>query len=271
MKIEVQGQQVEVDNDFASLSPEEQQKTVDDISAQIGHHEDVKTEYATGQQQLNAPPSGFFDMGNAQSGARQIVDPIAGYAGLAGHYAAEHPVLTAGAAAMLPNSILNRIPGGQKISAGKEFLSNLGNAAQAYAQNAQISAQKELRLQNRPGFGGVPTTSPVAAPAMPTASAMPTAPTTAQPGAIQRGIDYANQMRQIAAQKVIGMAPALEGAGQQVANFAQRATPYINNPLTRGIARLGGVGGQMATYSGGLNTNEEQELRRRRGMGPTLR
>ena len=117
------------------------------------------------------------------------------------------------------------------------------------------------------------TTTPITTTPITTTPTITTTPhpTTAQPGVIQRGMDYANQMRQIAAQKVTSMAPALEGAGQQVANLAQRAAPYINNPLTRGIAKLGGVGPQMATYSGGLNTNEEEELRRRRGMGPTLR
>ena len=74
----------------------------------------------------------------------------------------------------------------------------------------------------------------------------------------------AQRVQQAAAQRIQGLAPAAD-------SIMQRVAPYINNPLTRGIAKIGGVGGQMATYSGGLNTNEEQELARRRGMGPTLR
>jgi hypothetical protein len=54
---------------------------------------------------------------------------------------------------------------------------------------------------------------------------------------------------------------------QPAQQFAQAAAPVINNPITRGIARLGGVGGQMALHSGGLNTNEEAELARRRAAG----
>jgi hypothetical protein len=83
-----------------------------------------------------------------------------------------------------------------------------------------------------------------------------------QAAAARPGI--AQQIQQVAAQRVQGLAPAAD-------SIMQRVAPYINNPLTRGIAKIGGVGGQMATYSGGLNTNEEQELARRRGMGPTLR
>ena len=156
-------------------------------------------------------------------------------------------------------------------------------------QHLETNTAREARLNARPGFGGVPTTNAPVAPTynvptgvpntrpmpMPTnmgaPTGMPVSAPTAQPSIVQRGMDYARQMQQIAAQRVMGAAPTLQGAGQQVANFAQKAAPYINNPLTRNVAKLGGVGPQMGLYSGGLNTNEQQELARRRGQGPTLR
>jgi hypothetical protein len=256
MKIEVQGQQVEVDNDFASLSPEDQQKTVDDISAQLGHHETARSEM--NQQREENAPNGFFDVGNAQSGARQIIDPIIGAGGLAAHAVGANP-LTAGAAAL----------GAYKYGAVKNLAQeglnnwrnqNLTNMAESirkgerFGQN--VDAMKDaFKIQQEQQAARL--------------AAQQAAQN--QPGIIQRGMDYASQIRQLAAQKAAQAGPALGEAGQQVANFAQKAAPYINNPLTRGIAKLGGVGGQMATYSQGLNTNEEEELRRRRGMGPTIR
>jgi hypothetical protein len=94
---------------------------------------------------------------------------------------------------MLPNRVLNKIPGVQKIAAGKEFFNNLGNAAQAYAQ-------KEARLQNRPGFGGAPGTPTNPIGAQPAPAAAPAQ----QPSMIQRGMDTASRMRQLAAQRVVG-------------------------------------------------------------------
>lgn len=97
MNIDVQGTQVEVDNDFANLSPDEQQKTIDDISTQIGQHETVRKELISNQEKLNAPPSGFFDMNNPESGARKILDPTLAYGSMIGNVASEHPLLAGGA------------------------------------------------------------------------------------------------------------------------------------------------------------------------------
>jgi hypothetical protein len=98
---------------------------------------------------------------------------------------------------------------------------------------------------------------------MPTATApMPTA--TAQPSMMQRGIDYANQMRQAAAQRVV---PAMGQAGQMLGQAGQMAG--------RGLAaaapamRVGGMASN-AMYSGDLNANEAAELERRRKMAPTI-
>ena len=135
----------------------------------------------------------------------QTAIPTAFGVGKAGYdLAAAHPAIAAGAAAMLPNNILNKIPGGQKIAAGKDFFNNLGNAAQAYAQ-------KESRLQNRPGFGG----------AGPGAQAG--AQSTAQAGAQQTAREsMAQRVRQMAAQRIM---PAMAGAAVPAAVGAAVAAP----------------------------------------------
>lgn len=169
---------------------------------------------------------------------------------------------------------------GQRVGDVTNALNRQASAAEASeAGIANRAAQRSGVPVNRapvaPTYNaptGVPNTRPMPMPTnMGAPTGMPVSAPTAQPSMVQRGMDYANQMRQIAAQKVISAAPTLEGAGQQIANFAQKAAPYINNPLTRNVAKLGGVAAQMGTYHGGLNTNEEQELARRRGMGPTIR
>jgi len=117
-----------------------------------------------------------------------------GVGAAAANVAASHPYLTAGAAAMLPNSVLNKIPGGQKIAAVKDIASNLGRAAEAYAA-------KEARI----GSGGAYGRTPVGTPGSPIgAQPMPAQPMAQQPGIIQRGMDVASRMRNVAAQRVIG-------------------------------------------------------------------
>ena len=63
----------------------------------------------------------------------------------------------------------------------------------------------------------------------------------------------------------------MQRMAKQFGGMAQQVAPILNNPVTRGVAKIGGVGGQFATYSPGLNTNEEAELARRRGMGATIK
>jgi hypothetical protein len=310
MKIEVQGRQVEVDNDFASLSPEEQQKTVDDISAQLGHHETARAEINQQREE------------NAQGSWKEnpyIAGPVAAVTE-AGRLAYEHPLAAAGvatalgtAASKIPvvgpavGSALGNVAGAfvpQRVQQAATGLSNLAsgvaNGVNQWGQNvATTAAQKNttsalvhynnimdrIRLMGDAaspqdielaknlhskliGESAPPVVRPTGAPttvSVPTTGAanMPTNIRTVGP--VQPTV--AQQVQQVAAQHVQGLAPAAN-TGESI---LQRIAPYINNPLTRGIAKLGGVGGQMATYSQGLNTNEEEELRRRRGMGPTIR
>jgi hypothetical protein len=103
------------------------------------------------------------------------------------------------------------------------------------------------QAMGRPGVATMPSAAPapMAAPTPMPAPAAPAAPA-AQPGVLQRGMDYAKQMQQIAAQRVL---PAAGAAASGLANLAR-----------------GSVGPGMALYSGGLNTNEAEELRRRQAM-----
>jgi len=80
--------------------------------------------------------------------------------------------------------------------------------------------------------------------------------TTQQPSVVQRGINYAQQMQKIAAEKVMAGARA---AGPAVASMGRAAAPFAA-PAAVGLGAM--------TYSGGLNTNEQQELARRRAMMP---
>jgi len=111
------------------------------------------------------------------------------------------------------------------------------------------SATYNVPTQNVPQMRApLPTVAPVAPTAMPgVPSAGPVAPT-AMPGMpaaapAPSSPSIMSRMRALAANKV------LQGAG----NLAK-----------------GSIGPGMAMYSGGLNTNEEEELRKRRMMQPTI-
>lgn len=163
---------------------------------------------------------------------------------------------------------------------GSKVLDVGRDIASGMRESNAISADREARLANRPGFGGTPQPAPQPAPTsspildaqgrpmqmqprpMPTAAPAympppaPAAPAPA-PSVIQRGTDIANQMRQYAAQRVI---PAVSQAGQMVGRGLTAAAPAL---------RVGGMASN-ALYSGGLNTDEQAELERRRKMAPTI-
>lgn len=146
-----------------------------------------------------------------------------GVGAAAANVAASHPYLTAGAAAMLPNSILNKIPGGQKVAAVKDIASNLGRAAEAYAA-------KEARIGSGGAYG-----RPVGTPTNPIGGAPTGSPPTQQPGIIQRATDTASRMRQLAAQRVAG--------------FAASGAAVPAGVAAGGAAATGIAGGQMAAMT----------------------
>jgi hypothetical protein len=112
------------------------------------------------------------------------------------------------------------------------------------------------QAMGRPGVATMPTASPppMSAPVPQAAPAPAYSAQAQQPNVVQRGVDYAKQMQRIAAEKVIAGAraagPAMASAGRAVAPFAAPAA----------------VGLGAMTFSGGLNTNEAEELRRRQAM-----
>ena len=55
MKLDIQGQQVEVDDSFAKLSPEDQAATVEDISNQMGIHAEKKQEVQKEKAETSQP------------------------------------------------------------------------------------------------------------------------------------------------------------------------------------------------------------------------
>jgi hypothetical protein len=78
MIIEVHGHQIEVDDSFASMSPDQQQSTLQDIDNQVGLHQQAQQE----QQQANQPQPGQptpaeQQLMNAQQGAAAV--PIGAY------------------------------------------------------------------------------------------------------------------------------------------------------------------------------------------------
>jgi hypothetical protein len=144
---------------------------------------------------------------------------------------------------------------------------------QAQAQMAQAQGLQQ-RFEQRMAQRAVPPAGPqivnasgqpMRAPVVPTAPPAPTmappamTPTPAQPSVMQRGAEIAAKMREIAAQRVM---PAVGQAGQMA---GRGLAAVANSP----VARVGGMAAN-ALYSGGLNTNEEEELRRRRAMPPTI-
>ena len=107
----------------------------------------------------------------------------------------------------------------------------------------------------------VPISTPTV-PAVPTAPQMQPAPTT------QAGRAYSPQAQQYLQSKTpvpTSPAPQMQAARSIVQKLALDKVMQSAGGMLRG-----GVGPGMALYSGGLNTNEDEELRRRRAMAPTI-
>lgn len=147
---------------------------------------------------------------------------------------------------------------------GRDIANAARDVAGAMKERTAVEAAREARMAMRPGFGGVPAGGAPAAPAAPVAPAAPAAapaapaPAAQQPGVMQRGMDYARQMQRIAAEKVMQGARAAAPMAQQAAGAARAMAPAA-------------IGAGSLFYSGGLNAGEDEELRRRRAMAPTIR
>jgi hypothetical protein len=192
----------------------------------------------------------------SQQQGPNLAEKAIGAAQTAGEIAMEHPLLTGGAA--LGAAKYGTIKGiaNQGLQAMDAFttsrnfqaLQGLEHQARQYTKAGQAIPQGLQTaldtLRNRVAGPVAPSAPPVSAPAgvPPTVSS--------QPSVLQRATEFARQgMARAHAVGDIAMQKVLQNAGN--------------------IGRAG-VGLGAALYSPGLNTNEQQELQRRRGMGPTI-
>jgi hypothetical protein len=266
MKLDIQGQTVEVDDGFAKLSPDEQAATVEDIAKQMNIHAEVKQEV---QNQAAADASPSWAQEHPTMAA--VAAPFAAAANLA----AEHPLIAAGGAAGLwkANKISNAyINSAQANAAAQNALANAEmlkaqglqnrfNVRQGITtpqQGAQAFNQMGQQLTSNPSQAVRPVAP---APAAPAANALQGAQA-AQQGEnwMARAVNMAKQAAPTLQQYGGRAAQALAPVGRALAPVAELAARY--NPAIVGL--------QAATYSGGLNTNEAEELRRRRMMAPTI-
>lgn len=251
MKIDIQGKVVEVDDSFASMSPDQQSATIDDIAKQMNIHAEVKQEVDAVK---NAEP-GFAERNPGLATAAGIV---AGPLAAAANLVTQHPLETAGMgfgaykANKMADAYLNR----SQIAAEAQH-------AQAAAQQAQAQADllaeqgRANRFNVRQGMPSAPAEAPMprgpvapqsAVPQtrMPMPTNMPAGPVAPQgmaqaaQAAPESWMSRAVQMGDQAMQKA---SPALRGAGQTamrglgtVADLAARYNPAL-------------VGAQLATYS----------------------
>jgi hypothetical protein len=273
MKLNVQGQTVEVDDSFGQLSPAEQAAQVEEIGKTLGFHNEAAAEkQATAEQ--TAQPAGNFDLSNSQSATRQVIDPAIQAVSTGGEmlgHLLNNPIVQKGleyggggyaAKRFLVNPVLDALkPVGQAVG---QHVSNVTDALNRQAAAAE--AHEAGVAQRAAARAGVP---------MPTAQAVPqVAPQMAQAATqtaaaaapeeasfIQRGMQYAAQMRQIAAQKAMqgmqAMGPAVEAAAGRV---GQMAAP---------IAEAAGVAGRALSAANPYIT-AAQGLTYSKDLGPAV-
>lgn len=139
-----------------------------------------------------------------------VVAPAYGVAKAAGGVAAEHPLATAYGASYIPG--VNKLPGISTIKAGREATSNI-------LSRFTPAAEEVVGSSSRP----IGATQP--------------------PSIIQRGMDYASKMRQIAADKVV-----------QGANAAKTFATETVVPNASNIAKAG-VGAAAMLTPGNIGQN----------------
>jgi hypothetical protein len=196
------------------------------------------------------PPPASADQG--QAGGTSVGELAATIAGVAAPYAVP-AALTAGG--IYGASVAKK--GFDAMKAASEARTMQAQAQMAQAQGLQQRFEQRMAQQ---AARAVPTTpqilnasgQPIQAPGPVAPTAAPAAPAApaAQPTVMQRGMDYARQMQRIAAEKVMQGARAAAPVARAVA------------PAAAGLSAL--------TFSGGLNQGEDEELRRRRAMAPTI-
>jgi hypothetical protein len=253
--ITVNGQQVDVGDEYDKLSPADQQATQDDIARQLGHHETAQAQQASAETANQ--PTGPMDISNGQSDIRKYaIDPALAVAGPVAQFAENHPLLAAGGATALGTAAskipvvgpalangLSKVGGAfvpqsvKNLASGATAFADLGKTyldvrQQEIAQRAQAAEQLHQRFQQKAGmnlgqqaFGQMANElggqAPV--PGAPAPMAPPPPPPVGGPAAQQADSflsSIASKYGQVAnkvAPVLNRVAPALEGAGKMLA------------------------------------------------------
>jgi hypothetical protein len=200
------------------------------------------------------------------------VPPTAGEAAvgvgkMAYDFAMENPKTAAGIAetglALMPQAA-ERIPvAGKFVTAAKapfrmgqaaiDALNRVGQqpvAPEAFRTPPAPAPSGLVDVQGRPMAPSVPQAPPAA----------PKAPPIGGPAA-EQGANFVQRITQEYAPKITS---GLQQAGKYIA-------PIVNNPVMRVLGSAPVMGAQMALIPSTLNANEQEELRRRRTMAPTIR
>lgn len=235
------------------------------------------------QEQVDARATADYpdkEVGETREGAHPFtpekppedVPPTAGEAAvgvgkMAYDFAMENPktagVITSAALASLPQAA-ERIPIAGKFVTGAKLPLTIGKATVDALNRVgqQPVAPEAFRAPPAPAPNGlVDAQGRPMAPSVPQApQAAPKAPPIGGPAA-EQGANFVQRITQEYAPKI---ASGLQQAGKYIA-------PIVNNPVMRVLGSAPVMGAQMALMPSGLNANEEEELRRRRAMAPTIR
>jgi len=264
--ITINGQQVDVGDDYDKLSPAEQQDTQAEIARQLGHHEEAQQETTKKEEEANAPVAPF-DVSNSQSAIRQYaIDPaLAAGSALVSNYG--KPALELGGAALggykgiqainayKANTAVNQLNGMldayNKMTHNVRQYEKMGQAVPQELKTAQetLGRQLEVAQSKIPGYNApaspvrpgvspnVPAngTLPVSRPGIP--GGAPVTGSVAPPPGIT---PPAPPVGGVAAQQGETF---LQRMAQQFGGIAQRVAPVLNNPVTRAV----GAGLNMAT------------------------
>ena len=152
MNIVVDGKNVEVDDSYAKLSPEEQAKTQTEIRESISAHKEAAVKIQERQQQ-NANPSSM-DLSNGNSTIRQYADPALAAAGIG---------VPVAAGLYVKNKLLGM--GKDLISRGAGAIAPEAKTATKVADMASSNAIKDIALQGlQRGVQGVTAAAGAIAP-----------------------------------------------------------------------------------------------------------
>jgi hypothetical protein len=195
-------------------------------------------------------------------------EKVLGAAQTAGQMAIEHPAVAGSVVGLYKaNQLGNRYVEAKKIAAEAERL-QAETAARTAADHQTLQREKIAERVARTatpmpetprilGANGAPMT-PAAPGSIPTPTAAPmTAPVSAPVAPPATPAQQGSTFLQRMAQMVDTVSPEVKAVGQTVAKYA---APVLQHPITRAVTGPIGVGVQLATHSGGLNTNEDAEM-----------